>query len=129
MSVGSYQWSANDARTNLLHAETQISRKVKTFWSGFTSFVLRDNVLEVAVGLMLSRFCKFFCTALVKGIVESLQLLRLLSTLWCRTSFFLQFRCFRSCLETWKKSFGCSDGDFILGTIQGSKLSTTVLSY
>jgi len=52
MSDDNYQWSDNDARTNLLHAEVQFARKVKSFWSGFLDFALRDNVLEVAFGLM-----------------------------------------------------------------------------
>jgi len=52
MSNDNYQWSDNDARTNLLHAEDQFARKIKTFWSGFLDFALRDNVLEVAFGLM-----------------------------------------------------------------------------
>jgi hypothetical protein len=39
MANENYQWSENDARTNLLHAEAQFARKVKTFWSGFSTLL------------------------------------------------------------------------------------------
>ena len=52
MSNEGYSWSTSDARTNLLHAESQIKRNLKSVWSGFVDFALRENVLEVAVGLM-----------------------------------------------------------------------------
>jgi hypothetical protein len=42
----------NDARTALLDTERQVSRRFQSLWTGFTAFALRDNVLEVAVGLM-----------------------------------------------------------------------------
>lgn len=44
------RWSSMEER--LLNVEAQISRQVKGIWSGFLDFALRDNVLEVAVGLM-----------------------------------------------------------------------------
>jgi large conductance mechanosensitive channel len=36
----------------LLHSGTIARRKVIGFWTGFSDFALRDNVLDVAVGLM-----------------------------------------------------------------------------
>lgn len=39
-------------RESLLHAGEQVERRVKHAWAGFTDFALRDNVLEVATGLM-----------------------------------------------------------------------------
>lgn len=52
MADENFHWSVTDVRTNLLHAESQIARQVKSLWSGFVGFALRDNVLEVAFGLM-----------------------------------------------------------------------------
>lgn len=46
------QWNADDAREALLRTEQTFVRKVNSAWSGFIDFALRDNVLEVAVGLM-----------------------------------------------------------------------------
>ena len=40
------------SRESLLHAGQQVSRKISRVWDNFTEFALRDNVLEVAVGLM-----------------------------------------------------------------------------
>lgn len=59
-------WSSgtNDARATLLHeTESNVRKTVKSAWSGFTDFALRDNVLEVAVGLMFvkhafNKMCK-----------------------------------------------------------------------
>lgn len=36
----------------LLQAGHEAGRRVKRTWDGFVDFALRDNVLEVAVGLM-----------------------------------------------------------------------------
>ena len=41
-------WVSSDA---LNQAETVV-KNVRSFWTGFVAFALRDNVLEVAVGLM-----------------------------------------------------------------------------
>lgn len=51
-------WSApSDPRAALLlETESNVRRRVKSVWSGFTDFALRDNVLEVAVGLMYVYF-------------------------------------------------------------------------
>jgi len=43
---------SNDPRESLLHAGQAVRGRVRSFWAGFEDFVLRDNVLEVAVGLM-----------------------------------------------------------------------------
>jgi len=37
---------------SLLHAGSDVRRRVTRFWDGFCDFAVRDNVLEVAVGLM-----------------------------------------------------------------------------
>lgn len=44
--------SDDTRRTLLQDAESDVSRTVKSVWSGFLDFALRDNVLEVAAGLM-----------------------------------------------------------------------------
>lgn len=36
----------------LLAVEEDIGKTVQSVWTGFSRFALRDNVLEVAVGLM-----------------------------------------------------------------------------
>lgn len=47
------RWNFGDARQHLLaNAEAQLSSQVRGMWAGFLGFALRDNVLEVAVGLM-----------------------------------------------------------------------------
>lgn len=43
----------DDSTTNLLHdAEQGVRQKTSSAWDSFSNFALRDNVLEVAVGLM-----------------------------------------------------------------------------
>ena len=42
----------DDAEEALLDAGHSARDKVKGVWEGFSDFALRDNVLEVAVGLM-----------------------------------------------------------------------------
>ena len=42
----------DDTREALIHAEEETEVRVRRFWDGFTDFALRDNILEVAVGLM-----------------------------------------------------------------------------
>ena len=42
----------DDSREALLHAGQGIQKRAKRAWDGFSDFALRDNVLEVAVGLM-----------------------------------------------------------------------------
>jgi len=45
-------WESADAHEALLHTNATINRKIRSAWTGFLNFALRDNVLEVAVGLM-----------------------------------------------------------------------------
>lgn len=45
----------DESREALLHAGHDVGERVYRAWDGFCDFVLRDNVLEVAVGLMYLR--------------------------------------------------------------------------
>jgi hypothetical protein len=45
-------WGSSDAHETLVHTNATINRKIRSAWTGFLNFALRDNVLEVAVGLM-----------------------------------------------------------------------------
>lgn len=47
----------DDGSEALLHAGQDVRRRVRRVWDGFCDFALRDNVLEVAVGLM---YCSTF---------------------------------------------------------------------
>ena len=42
----------DDSGEALLHAGQDASKRARKAWDGFADFALRDNVLEVAVGLM-----------------------------------------------------------------------------
>lgn len=42
----------DDGGESFLHAGSDASKRVKRVWDDFTDFLLSDNVLEVAVGLM-----------------------------------------------------------------------------
>jgi large conductance mechanosensitive channel len=46
------QLDLDESRESLMRAGETVERGAKRFWSGFTDFALKDNVLEVAVGLM-----------------------------------------------------------------------------
>ncbi|TFK33137.1 ion channel [Crucibulum laeve] len=49
------RWNTDtETHQSLLRTEYTISRKVKGAWAGFVDFALRDNVLEVAVGLIIA---------------------------------------------------------------------------
>ncbi|KAK1235602.1 hypothetical protein PQX77_001167 [Marasmius sp. AFHP31] len=64
------RWNSEDARRHLLNAEHVVSNRVMGIWSGFVEFALRDNVLEVAVGLIIaSQF-----TAVVNSLVSDILL-------------------------------------------------------
>ncbi|TFK26169.1 gated mechanosensitive channel, partial [Coprinopsis marcescibilis] len=63
------RWISDDARTGLLHAETRVSGKIRSLWSGFLSFALRDNVLEVAVGLIIATAFTKVVSSLVSDII------------------------------------------------------------
>lgn len=52
----------DDSSTALLHAGENAGKRVRRAWDGFCDFALRDNVLEVAVGLMYgARHIKHSC--------------------------------------------------------------------
>ncbi|KAH6916224.1 large-conductance mechanosensitive channel [Coprinopsis sp. MPI-PUGE-AT-0042] len=59
----------NDARTALLDTERQVSRRFQSLWTGFTAFALRDNVLEVAVGLILATAFTKVTNSLVSDVI------------------------------------------------------------
>ena len=42
----------DDSGEALLHASRDAKNRAQRAWDGFSDFALRDNVLEVAVGLM-----------------------------------------------------------------------------
>ena len=42
----------DDSEEALLHAGRDAKNRAQRAWDGFSDFALRDNVLEVAVGLM-----------------------------------------------------------------------------
>lgn len=44
----------DDSGEALLHAGSDASKRVKRVWDDFTDFLLSDNVLEVAVGLIIA---------------------------------------------------------------------------
>jgi large conductance mechanosensitive channel len=55
MPVPSFMPSDDTRRALLQDAESDVGhvrRTVKSVWSGFIDFALRDNVLEVATGLV-----------------------------------------------------------------------------
>ena len=87
----------DDAGESLLHTGQGARKRAKRAWEGFSDFALRDNVLEVAVGLMYDLFPSLFAYSflslsspressispaymltLTEIVVVSLQLLRLL---------------------------------------------------
>ncbi|KIM37983.1 hypothetical protein M413DRAFT_20107 [Hebeloma cylindrosporum] len=59
-----------DAREALIHTNATINRKIRSAWSGFLDFALRDNVLEVAVGLIIAAAF----TSVVKSLVSDILL-------------------------------------------------------
>ncbi|KDQ59938.1 hypothetical protein JAAARDRAFT_77827 [Jaapia argillacea MUCL 33604] len=63
----SYQW--DETRVALLGAQHSVSRKVKGAWSGFLDFALRDNVLEVAVGLIIASAFTRVVNSLISDII------------------------------------------------------------
>ncbi|TFK56338.1 ion channel [Heliocybe sulcata] len=66
----------DDTRQTLLHGEQTVAKRVKSVWNGFTEFALRDNVLEVAVGLMIaSAFTKVVNSLVSDVLLPPLSLL------------------------------------------------------
>ncbi|KAF9058105.1 large-conductance mechanosensitive channel [Panaeolus papilionaceus] len=49
----SSQWVADESQVGLI-SQDRIKSKVRGIWDGFLDFALRDNVLEVAVGLIIA---------------------------------------------------------------------------
>ena len=60
----------DDHREALLQAGERANKRVKHFWDGFADFALRDNVLEVAVGLIVAAAF----TAVVSSFVSDILL-------------------------------------------------------
>ncbi|PPQ67953.1 hypothetical protein CVT26_005833 [Gymnopilus dilepis] len=57
-------------REALLHTESRVKNKIRSVWTGFVDFALRDNVLEVAVGLIIAAAF----TSAVKSLVSDVLL-------------------------------------------------------
>jgi len=53
----------------LTDAETAVHRGVRSIWMGFVEFALRDNVLEVAVGLIIASSFVAVVKSLVSDII------------------------------------------------------------
>jgi large conductance mechanosensitive channel len=62
-------WVSDDARDAFLHTPSTINRKVRSAWTGFLQFTLRDNVLEVAVGLIIATAFTSVVNSLVSDII------------------------------------------------------------
>ncbi|EPT04411.1 hypothetical protein FOMPIDRAFT_1113798 [Fomitopsis schrenkii] len=60
----------DSSQQHLLRGEQVVANRLKSAWAGFTDFALRDNVLEVAVGLMIASAF----TTLVNSFVSDLLL-------------------------------------------------------
>ncbi|EIN11047.1 ion channel [Punctularia strigosozonata HHB-11173 SS5] len=58
-----------DGRQALLNAGHTVGARVKRTWEGFKDFALRDNVLEVAVGLILAAAFTKVVTSLVSDVI------------------------------------------------------------
>jgi len=63
------RWNSAELRASLIGSEQRVSRHISSLWSGFTSFVMRDNVLEVAVGLIFATAFTKVVTSLVSDIL------------------------------------------------------------
>ncbi|KAK0510234.1 hypothetical protein JMJ35_007628 [Cladonia borealis] len=59
----------DETRTHLLSASQKASHRASSAWSGFSNFALQDNVLEVAVGLILAAAFTTVVTSFVSDIV------------------------------------------------------------
>ncbi|KAF8911606.1 ion channel [Gymnopilus junonius] len=63
-------WVSDDTRAALLNTESKVKNKIRSVWGGFVNFALRDNVLEVAVGLIIAAAF----TSVVKSLVSDILL-------------------------------------------------------
>lgn len=59
----------DDTGEALLRAEQDAHKRVKRAWDGFQEFALRDNVLEVAVGLIIAAAFTTVVTSFVSDII------------------------------------------------------------
>jgi len=59
----------NDAQQRLMQAPDAVIKRVHSVWTGFIDFAARDNVLEVAVGLMLASSFTAIVNALVSEVI------------------------------------------------------------
>ncbi|KAB8338830.1 hypothetical protein FH972_021774 [Carpinus fangiana] len=59
----------DDAGQALLHAEQGLTRPFRTFWQGFCDWALKDNVLEVALGLIIAAAFTAVVTSFVSDII------------------------------------------------------------
>ncbi|KAI0667629.1 ion channel [Trametes maxima] len=62
-----HRW--DDARQGLLESGGSVVRKAQSVWSGFIDFAARDNVLEVAVGLMIASAFTAVANSLVSDVI------------------------------------------------------------
>lgn len=58
-----------EGRQSLLRAGESASKQAKQIWGGFTDFILQDNVLEVAVGLILASAFTAIVSSLTSDII------------------------------------------------------------
>jgi len=60
---------SEDSRDSLLHTRDQVQKKARRIWDGFSDFALQDNVLEVAVGLIIAAAFTTLVTSFVSEIL------------------------------------------------------------
>jgi len=60
---------AHDEEQPLLHYSRSAAKHVKSTWDGFINFALRDNVLEVAIGLIIASAFTTVVNSLVTDII------------------------------------------------------------
>ncbi|EJD34654.1 gated mechanosensitive channel [Auricularia subglabra TFB-10046 SS5] len=71
MAEREHHWhDRSELEERLVHAPSAIIRGARGFWAGFQDFLGRDNVLEVAVGLMIASSF----TAVVNSLVSDILL-------------------------------------------------------
>ncbi|KAF2455640.1 putative ion channel [Lineolata rhizophorae] len=59
----------DDNREALLRAGERVTRRAKWAWEGFTEFALQDNVLEVAVGLIIANAFNAIVSSLTTDLI------------------------------------------------------------
>jgi len=59
----------DEARESLLESHQKIITRVRSAWQGFIDFAARDNVLEVAVGLMLGAAFTILIQSLISDVL------------------------------------------------------------